>query len=156
MNNDDLLSPTLGETTTQSIYAPGALIAAAFFGGAFAVPLLATLNSRRLGRLRRDTVWIALGLVAVISMFLGLLSHYYPVFDEDVRRTVRLASRGMGFALAGCYYLLHRQSYRTMTTMGLDAPSPYIPVISVILLSVLLTVGLLSVWLGVVAPWIGQ
>lgn len=133
MADEDLLTPSLGETKTRPIYSVGAMIAAAFFGGGVAVPFLATLNSRRLARLGRDALWLAAGLVAGVAAPLAVLHLQEAGVGDAAIRDARIVNRLTGFVLAAAYYRLHRDAYRTMKIMGLEAPSPWIPVIGVVI-----------------------
>ena len=134
MSRDELLTPSLGNGDTQApIHSIGAMIAAAFFGGAPAVPLLAAENSRLRGRLAKDAPWLILALVLTALLMITLTSYYHPDEPSDVRRNIRLFSRATGFAYVAAYFLLFRRIYRTQRMMGLDPPSPYGPVIAAVL-----------------------
>lgn len=128
--NQGLLQPTLNEVTAKrSIYPVGALIAAAFFGGTFAVCLLGAENSRRQQRLRRDVGWIVAAVVlSCLTIYAAATNLFGPSSDGS---ELRLYNRAGGFALVGLFYQLHRTTYRTQTFAAADAPSPYAAVIFV-------------------------
>jgi len=142
MSEQDLLSPSLERARAEPIYSVGAQVAAAFFGGGLAVVMIAALNSKRLQRLSRDLVWLALGVACVVAVIAATAEAIEGNAAEEVRRGLRLASRAVGFALVGGYYFLHRRAYRTMSATGIDPPSPYLVVIAAVLLSVFATLGL--------------
>lgn len=147
--DDDLLKPSLDANTAQPIYSTGALIATAFFGGAFAVPFLAFENSRRLGRVARDALWIVVALAAAAGLVLWLSA---TVPEEDSSRTIRLWNRGGGFVLAGGFYLLHQRAYRAMHHTGVEPPKPYVAVILAVVAGIVITVGVIeAVRAGVIA-----
>ena len=139
-DNSDLLTPSLGERTTNSIYSVGALIAAAFFGGGPAVAIMGFINSARLGRLRADAVWLALLLFVAVGTVIFMF--VYAAGDSDTLRNVRVLNRAVGFGLCGALYLMHRRAFKAMTVLGLDPPSPYVTVIGAVVASVALTIGL--------------
>lgn len=145
MNSSDLLTPSLTEAPREPIFSVNAMIAAAFFGGAFAVPLLATENARRLGRLQRDVPWLVLALLIGAAVFLGAWYLSEAADPDEVRRNVRLAVRALGFAWVGVFYGLHRHAYRTLKATGMNPASPYVAVIATVLLSFAITVGLTHV-----------
>jgi hypothetical protein len=140
MADNNLLTPTLErELQMRAIYSVGALIAAAFFGGGAAVALLAAINSGRLSRLRRDALWIVPALLVAIVIPLVVL-HMQPQGDETgISSDVRLYVRAFGFGLVGLAYLMHRDAYRTMQTVGMDPPKPWVPAIAVSLAGIALT-----------------
>ena len=143
MPDSDLLKPSLSAESLQApIYSVGALIATAFFGGMFAVPLLAAENARLQRRLVRDLPWLVLGFaVGGVAFYLAYL--YSAGGDQaDLRYLVRMVSRGVGFLFVGGYYVLHRRAYRTMSTMGIEPPSPYVAVIACVLVSYALVIGI--------------
>ena len=131
MTDDDLLKPSLGDRSKlQPIYSVGALIAAAFFGGGPAVVIVVGLNSDRLARLGRDAVWLVLGFVIAVAVPIAVLHGQVADTDTNAFRNARLVNRGIGFALAGAAFLLHRDAYRTMRTVGIEPPKPLVPVIA--------------------------
>lgn|GEM_PF-1340771 len=136
-SNADLLRPSLQDgAVAQPPYSVGALIAAAFFGGAIAVTLIAAANARRQRRLARDLPWL------VVTTAIGLAIVSAPVVVGtglvDPRDTgmIRIVYRAVGFAMAGAFFLLHRKAYRTVSSLGLDPPSPYVPVLFAVLASI--------------------
>ena len=137
MKENDLLTPSLQESTAESIYSVGALLAAAFFGGSVAVCIMATLNAYRLNSLRKDVVWLFLALATGLGILLMALNH-----PESAQDTVRMVNRGTGLMLVGAFYILYKKQYRSMAVLGIKAPSPYAPVIAACLVSFALTIGL--------------
>ncbi len=141
MSANDLLSPSLQGTNTNSIYSVGALFAAAFFGGSVAVCIMAALNAGRLRRLGKDAVWLALALAVGLAVVVVTLQ------QGSDSSTVRLFNRGTGFALVGLFYLLYRRQYRSMATMGNDPPSPYLPVIAASVIGFVVSVAV-AIWMA--------
>lgn len=145
---EDLLTPSVGAAPRAPLFSVNALIAAAFFGGVFAAPLIALENARRLGRLRRDALVLGLALVVAAVAVLLLFSMLGPD-PADSRTQVRMLHRAAGFALAGGCYWLHRNAYRTQRMLGIDPASPWIAVIAAVLVSLFLTILLGSIALFV-------
>jgi hypothetical protein len=147
MSRHDLLRPSLEAHVARPIYSVGALIAAAFFGGSFAVMLLAAENSRRLGRWRVDCAWLALGFVIAAGGILAAQDFFTdPATNVIDSSSFRMANRALAFALVGGAYLLHRKAYRASTVTGLDPPSPYVAVIAVVIVGTLLALGLFAAY----------
>ena len=142
MDSDDLLTPSLTEAPRTPIFSINAMMAAAFFGGAFAVPFLAMENSRRLSRLRRDTPLLVLGLLMAATALLLTFKTAGSLDISESRSEARLVSRAIGFAFVGGYYWLHRTAHRTLKAVGIDPASPYVAVIATVLLSFAITLGL--------------
>lgn len=145
-STSDLLTPSLTGAVRSPIFSVNAIIAAAFFGGGFAVLLLATENARRLGRLRLDWPLLALALLvfAVVPVFGLWYVQNVSADAEDLRRNVRLTTRIVGFAAAGAFYWLHRNAHRTLRATGADPASPYVAVIAGVLLSIAVNLGLVG------------
>lgn len=137
---NDLLAPSLTEAPRKPIFSINAMIAAAFFGGAFAVPLLALENSRRLARLSRDAPFLVLALLAAAAVFFFTLQ---SVDISEFRSEFRMLSRALGFAYVGAYYWLHRQAYRSLKMVGIEPASPWLAVFATVLLSLAITILLL-------------
>lgn len=139
MSDTDLLAPSLSATPRTAIFSVNAMIAAAFFGGAFAVPLLAIENSRRLSRLGKDLPWLVLGLAAAaLALLLVLRSTDGAQFSSELR----LMSRALGFAFVGACYWLHRQAYRSLKMIGIEPASPWLAVFATVLLSLAISIAL--------------
>ena len=137
----DLLAPSLTEAPRTSIFSINAMIAAAFFGGAFAVPLLAMENSRRLTRLRSDAPFLVLALLGAAAIFFFTLQ---SVDISKFRSEFRLLSSALGFAYVGAYHWLHRQPYRSLKMLGIEPASPWLAVLASVLLSLAITILLLN------------
>ena len=137
----DLLAPSLTEAPRTAIFSINAMIAAAFFGGAFAVPLLAMENSRRLARLQSDAPFLVLALLGATAILFFVLQ---SVDISEFRSEFRLLSRALGFAYVGAYYWLHRQAYRSLKMVGIEPASPWLAVFASILLSTAITILLLN------------
>ena len=120
----DLFEPVLGKQAKEPIYSVGALMAAAFFGGAIAVFIVGIANMVRLKAQALSYVGLILGFGVTVSLSYGL-----PVVFELEARSNSVLIRIGGFALMGLLYLMHRREYRSMQLMGTDAPSPYLIVI---------------------------
>ncbi|MDX1498831.1 MAG: hypothetical protein R3176_02975 [Woeseiaceae bacterium] len=152
MTDDDLLKPSLGDgTKLQPIYSVGALIAAAFFGGGPAVVIVASLNSGRLARVGRDAALLVLGFVIAVAVPIAVLHGQLPDADTDSLRNTRLVNRGIGFVLAGAVFLLHRDAYRTMRTMGIEPPKPWVPVLAATLAGIAITLVSVTAYRSFVA-----
>ncbi len=133
---DDLLTTTLESTEAKPILPVGALIGAAFFGGALAVTIIGGDNARRLGRSNKDFFWVLLGLAAGIAT----LAIWALVLEPDgfARSNFGILNRGVGFAIAGLFYMVHRFAYRAMQMTGRKSPSPWVPVICAVLAAIVL------------------
>ena len=145
-NADDLLQPSLSatESLATGIYPTRVGYLAAFFGGPLAGATIALLNSYRLKRLATD--W-PLGLAAV-AMTVGL--NWWEIRSggrawvaghlgsEGVGLVLRLA----GLALFAVVYSLHRQYYRHMALLGIEAPSGWLPGIASVAGSICVTIAL--------------
>jgi hypothetical protein len=137
---NDLLAPSLTDAPRKPIFSINAMIAAAFFGGAFAVPLLAMENSRRLARLPRDAPFLVLALVAAAAVLSFTLQ---SVDIAEFRSEFRMLSRALGFAYVGAYYWLHREAYRSLKMVGIEPASPWLAVCATVLLSLAIMILLL-------------
>jgi hypothetical protein len=135
MSNGDLLTPSLTDASRMPIFSVNAMIAAAFFGGAFAVPLLAMENSRRLARLHRDAPVLVLGLLIAAAALLFTVQSVGALGASESRSEFRLISRGIGFAFVGACYWLHRRAHRAVKTVGIEPASPWLAVIITVFLS---------------------
>ena len=144
VDDQDLLSPTLDADQHSTIYSVGALAAAAFFGGGFAVCVMGILNSQRLRRLSREWLWVLLALACSVAA-LVLAIHFFGLEDSQSGREVRMANRGTGFALVGLFYWVHRREYRSMTATGVTPPKPWVPVIAAALVGFAATAGLMVI-----------
>lgn len=139
MTDADLLTPSLDSAPRTPIFSVNALIAAAFFGGAFAVPLIAMENARRLGRLKRDAVILVFALLATAAATLVLLPQVL-LDSPETRGQLRLLNRVVGFAFVGGCYWLHRQPYRSLRMLGIQPASPWVAVIAAVALSIVTVV----------------
>ncbi|MEL6950011.1 MAG: hypothetical protein AAGM16_07775 [Pseudomonadota bacterium] len=128
MQDDDLLSPSLAETTLVPIYSVGALIAAAFFGGGLAVTMVAMINASRLKRLAKDMIWLLLAAALSIGAVIWAITASEGPESPRIPSEARIYIRAIGFGLCGAFFLLHRQVYRTMNLSGRPPPSPYVTV----------------------------
>ena len=99
------------------------------FSGPLAVGALMAINSKRLGRLRRDA-WIYAAITVATVLLTFAIVNFPDFFTVEYssgrpRSVARFAIRGAGvltFALVYCYFRPH---YRAMTLSGLDSPSPW-------------------------------
>ncbi len=143
--NQDLLKPSLGDDAIEPIYSPGALMAAAFFGGGFAITALAGANMRRLNRLSSEWPWLVLGALASVVVIYVTMHLRGDGADQEGNRDVRIAVRATGFVLWGLFYYLHRERYRALQTFGLPPPSPWVPVILALVFSTVCTLFVVRV-----------
>ncbi len=136
MAETDLFTPSLTATSRAPVFSINAMIATAFFGGAFAVPLLGLENSRRLSRLRKDGLLLLLALLLAAAVLLFMLYSIGMANTSELRSEFRLTSRALGFAYVGLYYWLNRQTYRSLRVMGIEPASPVVVVPAAVLLGV--------------------
>lgn len=125
-----LLTPSLSSEQPRAIYSKTALFASAFLGGSFALIMMAALNSHRLNRLRADAWWLLGAVVtAIVAIGVGV-----EIFSRDGAEAselgdyVKLANRGVAFALWFGFTYLHRQAHRAMETFGTTPRKPYLMV----------------------------
>ncbi len=137
--NDDLLQPSLKSTESRSILSTGPFIAGAFFGGPTAVLILAILNSRTLGRLRRDGILLAAGFAASIVVFWASATYLFGGIADA--RSVRYSIRAAGFFMVLVVYLLHKHELRAVVAVG-NPRSPWVPAIVAIVLAILVHYGI--------------
>lgn len=142
----DLLKPSLQVAGPAiAIYSIRASFFVAFFGGPLAIVLFTGLNSRRLGRLRKDGPWLALGGAIAIAAMLAQIILLDEARGADgglvTTQNMRIASRGLAILLCGGYYLMHRAQHRSVHFLGLDAPQPWVPGILCTLLGVAISVA---------------
>lgn len=126
---DDLLQPSLAgvEQGTRKIYSTTVGYVSAFFGGPIAGALVATVNSWRLGRMRRD--WpLPFGtlVVAALALLPAPLGFFEQLLGWLGEPALRFAWRLAGLAVFGISYLLHRRYHRGMAVMGVEAPSGWL------------------------------
>lgn len=126
--SDELLRPSLEPTEPTSILSPGALMAAAFFGGPIAVTIVAAMNSSSLGRIKKD--WPSIIGVFAVGAVAAYLFGTYAFDGWTDARSFRLAARAAGFVSFGAVWLLHKKELRALSTLGIEARSPWRPVIS--------------------------
>ncbi len=122
-----LLKPSLDDRRFKPIYSASAMFAAAFFGGGFAVLVVAAANSQRLGRLQRDALWLALG-----GLFTASAAWIALKYSVEGSRELRIASLGTGFLTWGLFHTLHGKMHRAMQTFGTKPPTPYLMVIGAV------------------------
>lgn len=93
---------------------------AAFFGGPLSGILIALLNSRKLGRLKRDWPLLVIALGAEVTYGYWLVSGG-PEHLEDIVGDfpTALPRRLLGAAAFGLVYLMHRTYYRNSNLVGL-------------------------------------
>ena len=138
---NDLFEPSLNKNdVAKPIYSLGALVVAAWLGGVFAPLFLGTINTARLGELKqRAPLFVGLFVASVVFYWASL-----SIIGDDNMSSVRTVNCGAGLLVAGGFYLFHKKTYRAMQVMGIDAPSPYVPVMATIAASVILKMVLMS------------
>lgn len=145
--DDELLRPSLAENERVApLYSVQSMFLVAFFGGPLALGIFGFLNTRRLDRASKDWPFY-LGCVAVVAVliFVGLRHPDLLSAGGDpaaARRNLRYVARGSALALCGILYLLHRQHFRAMSTMGVEHPSPWVPAILSIVAAAVMTFGI--------------
>lgn len=121
------------------------MFAAAFFGGGFAVILVAAVNARRLGRLQQDTGWLVLG--AAITATIGWLA--LSLGDvEGGRRQLRIASLAAGFLMWGLFHKVHGKMQRAMQTFGTKPPTPYLVFVGAVAFGWMMSAVVVACYLG--------
>ena len=144
---DELLQPTLADDEgVASLYSIRSVFLVAFFGGPIALAIFGFLNTRKLSRIGKDWPFYAgcVGVVAALS-YVGLM---HPELlsasgdPADARRNLRYLARASALALCGVLYMLHRQHYRAMSTMGVEHPSPWTAAIISIISATILALGI--------------
>jgi hypothetical protein len=124
----DLLQPSLSDPARLSLapYSQQTSLLSAFFGGPLALAIVFAVDSRRLSRLGRDAVWIAL----VLAVYVGWLvfMHKTAAGQQALSFLVSLIAL-LGFALAA---LLHRKEQRSANLFALPRPNGWIMGIGVI------------------------
>lgn len=148
---DTLLQPSLERAPARPIYSVKATFFVAFFGGPLAVTLFSALNSKRLGRLRRDlpAYGVAVVTVAAVAFLYAELALDGSLFQlgtearQEFTRHYRWLSRGNAVVFCGAFYLLHRQAHRAQALLGQDPPSPWRAGIACALVDAVVRVGAL-------------
>ncbi len=138
-----LLQPSLDERRFKPLYSTSAMFAAAFFGGGFAVVVVAAVNAHRLGRVRQDAVWLLLGVAVTAAS--GWLAMDFLGFDNTRER--RVAALGTGFAMWGLFYVLHGKMHRAMQTFGTKPPKPYLLLVVAVVIALIMASVLVSAYL---------
>ena len=131
---DALLEPSLEQDqAARPIYSVKAMFFVAFFGGPLGVTFFSALNSKRLGRLRRDLPIFAAAVLAIAAAvylyaelaFEGGMLALAADRRQELVRHYRWLSRGIAILLCGAFYLLHRGAHRAQALVGDDPPSPW-------------------------------
>jgi hypothetical protein len=140
----DLLQPSLGGSARLAAapYSLGTGMWSAFFGGPLAATALIGINAWRVGRLRRDAVWVVLLAMAYVAWTFFL--HATPAGAEARSTLVSwLGSRGPAYcdrfialmSFAGGM-LLHRSEQRSADLFGLKRPNGWIMGVALIVCGV--------------------
>jgi hypothetical protein len=145
---DDLLRPSLqaSDAGQKAIYSTTAGYLTAFFGGPFAAIGMSALNAWRLGRLRADALAMVAALALTFTVFAFLLrpDAFGQPDLEITTRSIRLATRVLGLALFGAFWLLHKRYYRGMQLLGLPPPNPWPAAIACAAIDFAITMGLVA------------
>lgn len=130
----DLLQPTLSGSARLAAapYSHATGVWSAFFGGPLAAATMIALNAWRVGRLRRDAVWVVLLIGAYLAWTFFL---YATPTGTELRATLTdwLGPRGPAYCdrfialmtFAGGM-LLHRAEQRSADLFGLKRPNGWI------------------------------
>ncbi|MEZ4331765.1 MAG: hypothetical protein R3F35_08415 [Myxococcota bacterium] len=150
---DGLLEPSLrAETVGPVPYSVRASFMVAFFGGIYAILYFTWLNSRRLGRLRRD-VWL-LGSLAVawtlvlVWIVVASLDGEVPAWlgePRDAMRALRIASRALSLGVFGLIYLRLRVCFKAAELSGREAPDPWRPGLTAVAVGTLVSLAVAAV-----------
>ncbi len=125
-HDSDLLRPSLNadQSPAAAIYSVRTGFLTAFFGGPIAGASIALINSYRLRRLAVD--W-PIGLLAVaICGSIGWLATHggWPWLDTLLGHgSISYVTRITNLAFFGVVYAFHRTYYRSMSVLGICAPS---------------------------------
>jgi hypothetical protein len=128
-SRSDLLLPSLGRGQQGSApYSTQAGFLVSFIGGPVAGLGMALINARRLNRLPRDMAWLLLALCAYVALEWWLTSPGGVQWLQQVTHWLGRPPRSLiltvlGLLSFGLSSLLHGQSQRQATVMGLDRPS---------------------------------
>ena len=134
-----LLQPSLDGAAgrlRQTPYSTQAQVMAAFFGGPLAALVLWAINARRLDRLTRDLVWLALAALLWVAALLLLFGHCDAAWCAalDGRAgSPRLWMRGLALAVFAGGALLHRREQAACDLTGQRRPNGTVLVIVLIL-----------------------
>jgi len=127
LSNDDLLRPTLSDyTRPPALYHTTGFAMSAFFGGPVGAAVYALANITRLSRLRQDApVVVILTALALLVPMMLVRAGYFDALAEFAgmtpRRTGEILLRGLGLAIFGAIYLLHRRFFRSARVSGVEA-----------------------------------
>ncbi len=92
------------------------------------------LNAWRVKRLKHEgVVVLVILLCSIVTLWFGI-GYYRAEYDGSLG-SLRVVNQGVGFLLVGAIYLLFKRHYSSMKVVGADPPSPYLPVISSIVVS---------------------
>ncbi len=127
MSNHDLLRPTLSDyTRPPALYHTTGFALSAFFGGPVGAAIYSLANTTRLSRLRQDALIIiiltALALlIPVMLVRFGQFDAFADFAGMTPQRTGAILLRGLGLAIFGAIYLMHRRFFRSARVSGLKA-----------------------------------
>jgi hypothetical protein len=127
LSNQDLLRPTLSDyTRSPALYHTTGFALAAFFGGPVGAAVYSLANTTRLSRLKQDApiVVILTALALLIPMMLVRSGQFDALADfagMTPRGTGEILLRGLGLAIFGAIYLLHRRFFRSARVSGVKA-----------------------------------
>ena len=152
MSNDDLLRPTLSDyTRPPALYHTTGFALSAFFGGPVGAAIYSLANITRLSRLKQDAPVVII--LSALALLMTKVLVYSGQFDALVelagmtpRRTGELLLRGLGLAIFGAIYLLHRRFFRAARISGVK-PLPSWPVGIAAVLSGWAANAMLLVWI---------
>jgi hypothetical protein len=128
VERDDLLKPSLSDTTAQPIapiYSATAGYLTSFMGGPLAAIAISSANSWRLNRLNRDlpVYLLCLVLTGALLYWEGRMGGHQWLTTSFGASAPRLTFRLAGIAMFGAAYLLHWSAYRNMQMLGIPAPN---------------------------------
>ena len=129
---DDLLQPSLRGDVPANLRAPYSTqtgVLTAWFGGPLAAIGFAVLNAHRLGRLRRDALWIAALMVVWVAFMYWQMStdstnaikQWLLVNASDY--PARYGYRVLALVYCGVATLMHRQQQRAASMFGGERPN---------------------------------
>lgn len=124
---DDLLEPSLddaGAGSRATIYSSAVGYVSAFFGGPVGAGVVATVNARRLDRLRKDWWILPLALLVTLAYVAWLVrGGGIDWLEQNLGGGKSMPKTVLGIAMFALTHRVHRTYYRNMEVLGLDPPS---------------------------------
>jgi hypothetical protein len=117
LSNEDLLRPTLSETSQVALYNSSGFFFSAFFGGPIGAAIYGGANSHRLNRLTRDVPTLLL--IVAAAYYVPYVLHQHGWLQQLAQmaggraaRNYGLFLRALGLGAYAAIYLMHRHFFR--------------------------------------------